>query len=103
MHVDDIAGAAWACAEWIAPKGRAAANAAAGEKITFHNDKNKVKDVEGSPPHNQTVIAPIFNIVRSGYSWGSVSMSTLTLLGRRLGQYHFNRSRTYCIILQDQR
>ena len=66
VHVDDIAGAAWACAEWITPKGRAAANAAAGERIAFHNDKNKAKEVEGSPAHNETVTAPIFNIVRSG-------------------------------------
>ncbi|KAF8350872.1 NAD-P-binding protein [Amanita rubescens] len=62
IHVDDVAGAAWACAEWIAPKGRAAANEAAGEKYSFHK-KNKAKEVEGSPPHNKTVIAPLFNLV----------------------------------------
>lgn len=63
VHVDDIAGAAWACAEWIAPKGRKSANETAGEGIVFHNDKNKAKEVEGAPPHNQAIIAPVFNVV----------------------------------------
>ncbi|KAF8636725.1 hypothetical protein AX17_003528 [Amanita inopinata Kibby_2008] len=63
VHVDDIAGAAWACAEWIARQGRKTANSIAGEEILFHNDKSKVKEVEGIPPHNQTLIAPTFNVV----------------------------------------
>ncbi|KAG6832718.1 hypothetical protein H0H92_012290 [Tricholoma furcatifolium] len=62
-HVNDIAGAAWACAQWIAPLGRAEANALAGEEIIFHNDKKKVKEVEGVAPHDQKLIAPLFNLV----------------------------------------
>ncbi|KAG6854958.1 hypothetical protein C0991_009781 [Blastosporella zonata] len=63
VHVDDVAGAAWACAEWIAPLGRAEANVLAGEEIVFHNDKKKVKEVEGMPPHDQKLICPLFNLV----------------------------------------
>ncbi|PFH49119.1 hypothetical protein AMATHDRAFT_63842 [Amanita thiersii Skay4041] len=63
IHVDDIAGAALACAEWIALLGRAAANQAAGEQIAFHNEKSKVKEVEGMPAHDEKLIAPVFNVV----------------------------------------
>jgi hypothetical protein len=65
VHVDDIAGALWACAQWIAPLGRKAADSLAGEEIFFHNEKRKVKEVEGIPPHNQKLIAPLFNLVRT--------------------------------------
>ncbi|KAI0781092.1 hypothetical protein BD413DRAFT_20648 [Trametes elegans] len=62
VHVDDIAGAMWACAEWMAKLGRKEADAIAGEEIPFKNDKSKVNEVEGMVPHNQKVIAPLFNI-----------------------------------------
>ncbi|TFK42765.1 hypothetical protein BDQ12DRAFT_696217 [Crucibulum laeve] len=62
VHVDDIAGAAWASAEWMAPLGRKAADQLAGEEIIFHNDKSKVNEVEGMPAHSQKLIAPVFNI-----------------------------------------
>jgi hypothetical protein len=48
---------------WIAPLGRKAADSIAGEEISFHNEKKKVKEVEGMPPHNQKVVAPLFNLV----------------------------------------
>lgn len=63
IHVDDVAGAAWACAEWMAPLGRKTADTEAGEEIFFHNDKKKVKEVEGMPPHDQKLVAPLFNLV----------------------------------------
>ncbi|KAF9001941.1 hypothetical protein BDQ17DRAFT_1390891 [Cyathus striatus] len=63
IHVDDVAGAAWASAQWMANLGRVAADQLAGEEIIFHNDKSKVKEIEGIPPHNQKLVAPLFNLV----------------------------------------
>ena len=47
----------------MAQLGRKAANEAAGEEIPFHNDKKKVKDFENIVPHNQKLVAPLFNLV----------------------------------------
>lgn len=55
----------WACAQWMAKTGRAEANTIAGEDIPFRNEKSKVSEVEGMIPHNQKVVAPLFNIVSS--------------------------------------
>ncbi|KAF8894411.1 NAD-P-binding protein [Infundibulicybe gibba] len=63
VHVEDIAGALWACAEWMGPLGRTAANSVAGEVIPFHNEKSKVKEVEGMTPYDDKPIAPLFNLV----------------------------------------
>ena len=63
MHVDDIAGAMWAAAEWMAKIGRKEADALAGEEIVFKNEKSKASEVEGMVPPTQKVIAPLFNIV----------------------------------------
>ncbi|PPQ64027.1 hypothetical protein CVT24_009401 [Panaeolus cyanescens] len=63
IHVEDVSGAAWACANWIATRGRKAADEAAGEVIHFHNEKNKTKEVDGMRPHNEKIVAPVFNIV----------------------------------------
>jgi hypothetical protein len=68
VHIDDIAGAAWASAEWMAPLGRTAANQLAGEELLFHNDKSKVKEVGEMPPHNVKPVAPLFNLVRFSVS-----------------------------------
>ena len=57
---------------WMAPLGRKAADSLAGEEIPFHNDKKKVKEVEGMPSHNQKLIAPLFNLV--------VNLSTFVVL-----------------------
>ena len=65
VHVDDIAGAMWAAAEWMAKTGRTEADALAGEEIVFKNDKSKVKEVEGMVPPDQKCVAPAFNIVRT--------------------------------------
>ncbi|KAG6833470.1 hypothetical protein H0H87_006042 [Tephrocybe sp. NHM501043] len=80
VHIDDASRAAWACAEWIAPLGRVQANAIAGEEIIFHNDKKKVKEVEGIPPHDQKLIAPLFNLVDD-------SNSTLLSIGETVTSY----------------
>jgi hypothetical protein len=52
----------WACAKWMAPLGRQSADSQAGEEIAFHNDKKKVKEVEGMPAHNAKLVAPLFNL-----------------------------------------
>lgn len=64
VHVADIAGALWECAGWMAKLGRKAADEQAGEEIKFHNDKSKVKEVEGMPAHDEKIVAPLFNLVR---------------------------------------
>ncbi|KIJ60624.1 hypothetical protein HYDPIDRAFT_116923 [Hydnomerulius pinastri MD-312] len=63
IHVEDVAGSLWACAEWMKPLGRKEANSLAGERIPFHNDKSKVKEVEGTCLPDTEPVAPIFNVV----------------------------------------
>jgi hypothetical protein len=63
VHVYDVAGSMWACATWMASLGRKEADILAGEVILFHNDKSKVKEVASMPPHDQKLIAPLFNLV----------------------------------------
>lgn len=64
VHVDDVAGAMWACAQWmVSVGGRQEADAIAGEEIVFKNEKGKAEEVEGMVPHSVKVIAPLFNIV----------------------------------------
>ena len=60
----DVAGAMWALAEWMARTGRKEADAVAGEKIPFKNDKRKAKEVDGVLDKDVQCIAPLFNIVR---------------------------------------
>ncbi|PSR71146.1 hypothetical protein PHLCEN_2v12992 [Hermanssonia centrifuga] len=62
VHVEDVAGGLWACAEWMAKIGRTEGNAIAGEEILFKNEKSKVKQVEGMIPADHKCIAPLFNI-----------------------------------------
>ncbi|KAF6764986.1 hypothetical protein DFP72DRAFT_869721 [Ephemerocybe angulata] len=63
IHVDDVAGAAWASSQWISGLGRKAANEAAGVPIPFHNDKTFVKEHPDIPAHNTKPVAPLFNLV----------------------------------------
>jgi hypothetical protein len=63
VHTDDVAGSLWAAALWIASLGRKAADSLAGEEIIFHNDKRHVTEVNGMPPYDKKLIAPMFNIV----------------------------------------
>lgn len=64
VHGDDVAGALWACAEWIAGLKRKEADILAGEAIT-PNDKSKLKDAEfdGLPDPGTKLVAPLFNLV----------------------------------------
>ncbi|KAF9262204.1 hypothetical protein L218DRAFT_1042950 [Marasmius fiardii PR-910] len=80
VHSDDIAGAAWACAQWMASQGRIAANSVAGEEIVFHNDKNKLKSIEGMVPHDKKIVAPLFNLVDD-------SQSTLLSVGQTVTSF----------------
>ncbi|KAF8123778.1 hypothetical protein EV363DRAFT_1587130 [Boletus edulis] len=63
VHVEDVAGAMWSCAVWINKQGREQAIALAGEKIPFHNDKSKAKEVDGMISPDEQSIAPLFNLV----------------------------------------
>ena len=82
VHVDDVAGASWACAEWMATLGLEAANSRAGEQIYFHNDKKKVKEVEGMSSHDQKLSAPLFNLVETSVL--PYASTTQTFLSYRL-------------------
>ena len=63
VHVLDVAGAAWASANWMACEGRKSANQIAGKPILFHNDKSKIKEAEGVIPPSEKPVAPLFNLV----------------------------------------
>lgn len=63
VHVDDVASALWACAEWMANVGgRAKADELAGEEIPWHNDKSKLAEVSEIVPPDRKVVAPLFNV-----------------------------------------
>ncbi|KAJ3976409.1 hypothetical protein EV361DRAFT_884094 [Lentinula raphanica] len=80
LHVEDLAAAAWASAAWMASLGRKEAGSLAGEKIIFHNDKSKVSQIEGMPPHDKKLIAPLFNLVDD-------SNSTLLSVGQTVTSF----------------
>lgn len=65
VHLDDVAGAMWAVAKWIAPIGRAEANKLAGESIPYWAPEKKelVQNLEGHIPKDKSVVAPLFNLV----------------------------------------
>lgn len=63
IHVEDVAAASWAAAEWVASIGREEANKVAGEDIYFANDKAKVQEVKGAPDPKAKLTAPLFNLV----------------------------------------
>ena len=63
VHVDDVAGAMWACAQWMIPRGRAQADAEAGEELHFFNDKARCAEVQCMPAANEVPVAPLFNLV----------------------------------------
>ena len=73
VHVEDVAGSLWACAEWMAKTGRKEADSIAGEEILFKNDKSKIRELQGegvvglvSP--DTKCIAPAFNLVSAYFS-----------------------------------
>jgi hypothetical protein len=57
----------WAAANWMASTGRKEANSLAGEELIFHNDKKLIAEVDGTPPYDKKLIAPVFNIVGSNH------------------------------------
>jgi hypothetical protein len=63
VHVLDVAGAAWASANWMAQEGRKSANQIAGKPLPFHNDKSKIKEVDGVISPSEKPVAPLFNLV----------------------------------------
>lgn len=63
VHVDDVAGGMWACAQWMAARGRAQADAEAGEELHFFNDKSRCSEVTCMPPATEVPVAPLFNLV----------------------------------------
>ncbi|TRM59392.1 hypothetical protein BD626DRAFT_550238 [Schizophyllum amplum] len=78
VHTDDVSAAMWACAEWMAPLGRKAADEKAGEQIPFHNDKSKVSEVEGMVSDKDNVTLPLFNLVDDSDSTFASAGSTIT-------------------------
>ncbi|OCH87408.1 hypothetical protein OBBRIDRAFT_796233 [Obba rivulosa] len=62
VHVTDVAGAMWACAKWMAERGRAKANEEAGEEILPALQGRDGQDVQGIVPAGTKVVAPLFNI-----------------------------------------
>lgn len=60
--MEDIAGAMWALAGWMAGVGRKEADSIAGEVIPFKNDKRKAKEVEGVVDKDTKCVAPLFNL-----------------------------------------
>ncbi|KDR81431.1 hypothetical protein GALMADRAFT_206951 [Galerina marginata CBS 339.88] len=80
IHVEDVASGAWCCANWIAGIDRKAADKLAGVPIPFHNDKSKVKEVDGMLAHDRNPVAPLFNLVDD-------SKSTLLSTGKTISSF----------------
>ncbi|KAI0340496.1 hypothetical protein BDW22DRAFT_1430654 [Trametopsis cervina] len=67
VHVEDVAGSLFACAEWMVKTGRAQADSIAGEELYCLADKKRVKELqaegtEGLCNPDDKFVAPIFNI-----------------------------------------
>ena len=65
VHVEDVAAAAFALAQWMAKEGRQQANIIAGEELPS-NDKSKIKEGKDLPDLNKKLVAPLFNLVSNG-------------------------------------
>ncbi|KAL4250390.1 hypothetical protein ABKN59_003342 [Abortiporus biennis] len=90
VHVDDVAGALWACAEWMAGIGRTEADAIAGETIIFKNEKSKAKEVEGMVPPDVKCIAPLFNLEDdSQYSMAELGKVVTSFFGTTFEFHNF--------------
>ncbi len=65
IHYEDVVGAMWAVANWMAQTGRAKANEIAGETLKFYPPEKKelVAELEGHLPKDSDPVAPLFNIV----------------------------------------
>jgi len=67
VHVDDVSRAMWACANWVAPLTRGAANDLAGEEIIAQDRTKVMKETTFLPDANKKPIAPLFNLVSVVY------------------------------------
>jgi hypothetical protein len=103
VHIDDVCAALWAAAAWIAPRGRAAADAAAGERLFFQNDKKKIADVPGAPPAADTPVAPLFNLVDdSGTTWLAAGQTSTAVFGTSFEFFSFLQNTLAKFKLEDQ-
>lgn len=84
VHVDDVVGCMWACAQWIAGIGRQEANSIAGEEILCKSEKVKLHP-EGLAPADKKCIAPLFNIVSIDCGSFHGSILKLYIGGRQSG------------------
>lgn len=90
VHVDDVAGAMWACAQWMATRGRAQADSEAGEELHFFNDKARCAEVQCMPAATEVPVAPLFNLVRILCLTMSLGGAKQFFLGRRFGFHATN-------------
>ncbi|THH10269.1 hypothetical protein EW145_g1430 [Phellinidium pouzarii] len=89
VHVEDVAGAAFALAEWMAKEGRKEADILAGEEIPS-NDKGKIKEGTGLPETGKKLVAPLFNIVdNSNGTLYSIGAEICGLFGTTFGFHDF--------------
>lgn len=92
VHLEDVAGALWAVAQWMEPLGRAKANEIAGETLRFYAPEKKdlLKDLEGHLPKGSDPVAPFFNIVDdSDSTQGSMGQAVADLFGINFGFHGF--------------
>lgn len=91
VHVDDVAGAMWACAEWIdRVGGRTKANEIAGEEIPFRNDKSKAAQVPAMAPPDQKIVAPLFHLEDDGnLDLAGLGTRVANAFGTQLEFYNF--------------
>ncbi|CCA73720.1 hypothetical protein PIIN_07675 [Serendipita indica DSM 11827] len=66
IHIYDLAGAIWACAQWIADKDRATANALAGDILPPSGDKDVPNVPDAVPKSAGGILVPCFNITDDG-------------------------------------
>ncbi|KAF7322530.1 NAD dependent epimerase dehydratase family protein [Mycena chlorophos] len=90
VHTDDIAGAMWALAQWMAPLGRKEADILAGEIILFRNDKSKVAEVKGMPDPSKKLVAPVFNLTdMSNNTLASIGTTVTSFFGTTFEFFNF--------------
>ncbi|KAI0029730.1 NAD-P-binding protein [Vararia minispora EC-137] len=102
VHTDDVAGASYALALWMAGLGRAEADRVAGETIPFHNDPAKVAEVEGMPPADAKIVAPLFNLSDDNETTLLKAGNTMCrLFGATFDFYNFVTSAMFRFRLED--
>ncbi|KAG9014997.1 hypothetical protein FRB94_007069 [Tulasnella sp. JGI-2019a] len=92
VHLEDIAGAMWAVAEWMKAVGRAKAIELAGESIGFRALENAslLEGLEGHLPKGSDPVVPLFNLVDdSDSTQESLGKAIAELFGIKFGFYGF--------------